>query len=67
MLFDLQRFEGNIHRAIKPQVNAGMIQVLGRKLQTRLQNRVKEEQNQVRSHLADLADKQAKACGNGLQ
>lgn len=43
-----------------------MIQVLGRKLQTRLSGRVKEEQIAVRAYLADLADKQAKEVSIGL-
>lgn len=43
-----------------------MIQVLGRKLQTRLSQRVKEEQNQVRGFLSELADKQAKEVAQGL-
>lgn len=43
-----------------------MIQVLGRKLQTRLSGKVKEEQIQVRAYLAELADKQAKEVAIGL-
>jgi predicted RNase H-like nuclease (RuvC/YqgF family) len=43
-----------------------MIQVLGRKLQTLLSGKVKEEQIQVRAYLAELADKQAKEVALGL-
>lgn len=43
-----------------------MIQVLAKKLQQRLQNKVKEEQTAVRTFLAELADKQAKEVSLGL-
>jgi hypothetical protein len=66
MLNDLQRYETNVSRSIKPQEGRGMIQVLGRKLQTRLQSKVKEEQHNVRVYLAELADKQAKEVALGL-
>jgi hypothetical protein len=56
MLHDLARYETNVGRAIKPQESRGMIQVLGRKLQARLSGKVKEEQIQVRTYLAQLAD-----------
>lgn len=66
MLTTLSEYERDVNKSIKPQESRGMIQVLGRKLQTRLSGRVKEEQIAVRAYLADLADKQAREVSIGL-
>lgn len=66
MLARLARWEATITRCIRPQESRGLIQVLGRKLQTRLTQRVKEEQAQVKTFLGDLAERQAKEVQNGL-
>jgi rubrerythrin len=47
MLQDLQKYENNL-KQIRNQEIRGMIQVLAKKLQNRLQGRVKEEHTQVR-------------------
>jgi hypothetical protein len=47
MLQDLQRYEGSL-KAIRNPETRGLIQVLAKKLQNRLQGRVKDEHTQVR-------------------
>jgi hypothetical protein len=66
MLDDLNKWDGFINRSIKPQESRGLVIVQGRKLSTRLSQKVKEEQGHMRGYLMDLALELAKNIEQGL-
>lgn len=59
MLANLARWEAAISRLTSTD-SKGLIQVLGRKLASRLSQRVKEEQGRMKEYLIELAEAKAR-------
>jgi len=58
--------ENNINKYIKLEEKRGLIVASGRKIKEKLQNRVKKEQDNLRTYLFDLAGKTEKEINNAL-
>ena len=66
-MFDkLGKWENNINKYIKLEEKRGLIVASGRKIKEKLQNRVKKEQDNLRTHLFDLAGKTEKDINGAL-
>jgi hypothetical protein len=62
----LGKWENNINKYIKLEEKRGLIVASGRKIKEKLQNRVKKEQDNLRTYLFDLAGKTEKEINNAL-